>query len=402
MKNFTKKFTALLVALTITFSANADSDNDDLSTEDLAEQIEQLQNSIKSLKAQVDQIDKAEQPAKSESLYKPKMYGVVMAALNVSTDNGLTRFNVRNSRFGIKGNATKNFYYGVQIDFHNQGSVSVLDSYVGYKYGNFKLNLGQQQTKISEDYERGPSSNLFTTRSISAVYGTSYFGTNSDGDYSKTLGSRDIGAYATYSLKCDTPITISAGAFNGTGINNPDWDNVINYIGRITVGGKQGIFAGASFYGGKTPLDQSIKIYTGEVRYNNDEFFAEAIFQNRTLTEDNQDQSLNMVVVQGYYNIATPKSTLFQNIAPTLRWDYGGDVGYVNLMSEIDSSATDYLQFIDVHRISAALNFNLAGSKLRSRIALGYEKIFTSTTLADTSINPLLHDKVTFAFIAAF
>ncbi len=408
---FTRRFIPLCVALCCVVSANAEDDDDD----DVSLQIEQLQKSITQLQTEIKQVrselesgssttNGKSAATKPSSLYTPNVYGVVMAAFNVSTNNGISRFNVRNTRFGVKGQASRDMSYAMQIDFHNQGSVSVLDAYVKYKRNNFDFRFGQQQINLTKDLNRGPSSNLFSTRSLAAVYSTTYFKVNSDGSESvSSLGSRDIGVHLDYKIDTDIPIHISGGIFNGTGINNAEWDNQVNYTVRVTAGGSKGLFAGASYYTGETPQDQGVDIYSAEVSYNSDKFFAESLYQHRTIDElGDQTQSMGIVVVQSYYNIFTPKSRYLDYIAPVLRWDYGNNVGYLSLADDSVGYTLDFIELVNVHRISAGVNFGLTEGKVRSRLSIGYEKIFMNYTPADFAYNPLMHDKFTVAFTAAF
>ncbi len=318
------KFVSLILALCVSLAAYSEEVND-TTANSTNEQIKQLQSTIESLQAQITQnrieieADKQElaakeSAAKENSLYTPQVFGTVMATFNLSTYNDMMRFNVRNSRFGLKGLASKHLSYAVQIDFHNQGSVSVLDSYICYKQSNFQFKFGQQQIHLTSDLSRGPSSNLFTTRSYSAIYSTSYYVTNSDGSQSiKSIGSRDIGAYAIYKFdQMATPLTLSFGVFNGTGINTPTWDNSLNVVGRLTIGAeKKGLFGGVSYYTGETALRQSIEIISAEMRYQNKTVFVEGSLQRRNL-EYNGTQNLTLAYIQGYYNFLTPKSKAFE------------------------------------------------------------------------------------------
>lgn len=428
MKVFTMRCVALCVALSMAIATKAEVAAE-ISQQEMAAQIKQLQESIAQLQSKVEKFEAdddddddddkkketkpvsveklpsvvAQSDVKVKSPYAPEFYGALMAAFNVSTNNGISRFNVRNSRFGFKGKASRDLNYVVQIDFHNQGSVSVLDTYLGYKHKNFEFKMGQQQIHLTKDSDRGPSSNLFTTRSIAAIYSTAYFGTDSNGDqYIKTLGTRDIGVYGTYKIECNIPIHISAGIFNGTGINNADWDNKANYVARLTMGGGNGLFGGVSYYTGETLLDQDIDIYSGELSYNNDKFFVEALYQGRVVTEGGDSDLMNIFVVQGLYKYFTPKSRMFDYISPALRWDYGNNLGYLNLVEEGVGYSLAFVELIDVNRLSAVVNIGLKEGRIRSRISVGYEKVFMNYDPADFDYNPLMHDKFILALVAAF
>ena len=74
----------------------------------------------------------------------PKIDGAIKAKMEIDLNRGEYRFNVRNSRFGVKGNVSRNMSYRLQVDFSNEGKVSILDSYVAYKIHGFEAIIGQQ------------------------------------------------------------------------------------------------------------------------------------------------------------------------------------------------------------------------------------------------------------------
>ncbi len=412
---FAGSILATILAVTTTMTAMAQSDATTTQTATQTEtetQITQLQAELAALRAEFQEVkaevDQAQEEAtaeaeseKKKSFYMPQMFGAMMATLNVGTYDGLTRFNVRNSRFGIKGNASRDLSYQLQIDFHNQGSVSVLDAYMSYKLKNFGFKLGQQHINLSEDLKRGPNGCLFTTRSFTAIASTAYV-SGSDGDYSlKSLGSRDIGAYVDYSLGKNSPIPINlgVGVFNGSGANNPEWSHSVNVSARVILGDlKQGFSGGSSIYTGTNSLDQDMTIWTGEARYVSKDLFVESTVQQRRLQGDDGLDKLFVANIQGFYNIHLDESKIFDYIAPTLRWDMGYNMSY---MVEDSEGVIFDAQNIDANRLTVALNFRFKGAKLRSRMLLGYEFIFTDT-LADATYNELMQDKFTFGLICAF
>lgn len=102
--------------------------------------------------------------------YRPEIFGAVKAKFETSLYDGSHRFNVRNSRMGVRGFASPNFKYAIQIDFSNEGKLSVLDSYVTYFSGGLEVTIGQQQYRFSTDLDRGPNSTIFSNRSFLSKY----------------------------------------------------------------------------------------------------------------------------------------------------------------------------------------------------------------------------------------
>ncbi len=322
----------------------------------------------------------------------PVIFGSVRAKYEQSTEADLHRFNVRNSRLGVKGFTSENMRYAMQIDFNNEGKVSILDSYVAYVAGNFELSLGQQQYHFNADLDRGPSSSLFSNRSFLSKYLTTYYDPGAN-DVS-TIGSRDIGALATYKFSTEVPIAITAGLMNGSGANNPEWSNTVNYVGRVAVGGKSGLQVAASYYHGYTPLAQKIEMYGAELRYAKDDFLVEAAFAERKLEQDGT-QTITTAYLHGYHIFHLDNQTFADHIAPHLRWDMGNGIEFENQQSLL-------VDRYDASRITIALNIGLAKKWIGSEIRLAYEEYMVGTSHTDAAVNPLLQDKFTIEFIASF
>ncbi len=349
---------------------------------------------IEMLKQRLELLEGESAKAKESSFYTPQLCGSMMAYFNVNTNSGDQRFAVRNAQVGIKGNASNNISYYIQVNFHNLAKVSVLDTYMRYTYEGFNLTLGQQWTHLTSDFDRcGPKSNLFTTRS----YGVVYIPVYTNGSALSSFGNRDIGLYGNYTFAGDLPITLSIGVFNGAGINNIEWDSDINFTGRVQLGGSKGLSGGASVYSGNTLYDQSSTILSGEIRYVNSNLFVEANYQQKTVDMNGTDQTQTTKtgLIEGYYTFKTPDSRLFDSYAPTVRYDFGDGMLYSNLSSgEIEEQSAG--------RLSALMNFMLKGSKIRSRFSIGYEKVFMSEEPSDLVENPLFQDRFTVAMTVAF
>lgn len=346
--------------------------------------------------------------------YTPQVFGAVKAKFELSTSNGEQRFNVRNSRIGVKGAVSNRMRYAVQIDFNNEGKISILDSYATYTVGGFELSLGQQQYKFSTDLDRGPSSNMFSNRSFIAKYLTTYIGSDvSDGKesyYVKNIGSRDIGALISYDFPKDLPLKLSVGAFNGSGANNPEWSRTMNFVAKLTIGARSGFGGAISYYGGNTPVltkveqgadglknvdfEQDINMWGGELHYVGRKFLIEAEYAQRRLQNDGLEM-LHAAHVQGYYRFTLPSNQFADHVSPHLRWDMGRGIDFMNTQTKMQEK-------FNSNRITASVNIGLSEKIFRSEIRFGYEKFFVDDYASDFHVNPMLHDKMTIEFIASF
>lgn len=356
----------------------------------------------------------------SEVSYVPRVDGAVKAKLEVSLNDGEYRFNVRNTRFGVSGNVSRNMFYRIQVDFNNEGKLSILDSYAGYRTGGLDIRLGQQQYHFSTDLDRGPTASLFANRSFIAKYLTSYYGSELSGDkishYVKTLGSRDLGIMGTYTFTKQVPLKLFLGLFNGSGINNPSWNNKINIIGRVEFGRAEGFRAAASYYNGSAPrhafvverdgvssqeeLNQKMNMVGAELHYVTGGFFIEGEYARRYLkTKVDNDDILNTTMtaalIHSYYRFEMPRRFVMSYIAPMVRWDLGNNMDYLN-------TANTVRETVDANRITVGINFGFGKKLVNSEIRLNYEKYFLKERPGDFSKNKLLQDKFTLEVVAAF
>ncbi len=343
---------------------------------------------IEVLKNRLEVLENEAIKTKARSFYMPQVYGSMLAYFNVSTYDGYQRFAVRNAQVGIKGNASNSVSYCVQVNFLNLNKVSVLDSYIRYSQDRLNFTLGQQWIHLTGDFDRcGPKTALFTTRSFGVVYITNY----TNGSTLKSLGNRDIGLYGNYTFSTKVPITISAGAFNGSGVNTSEWDNDINITGKIQIGSSKGLSGGGSVYYGTTTYNQDITIWSGEIRYSTKRLFVEANYQQKNIEE----QSTKTGLIEGYYTFPTPNSRLLDSFAPTARYDFGDGMLYSNLVSGV-------VEEQDAGRVTALMSLIFKGSKIRSRLCVGYEKFFMGNKPSDIAENPLFQDRFTTALSVAF
>ncbi len=352
-----------------------------------------------------------------EVSFVPKIDGAVKAKFELSTYDGQFRFNVRNSRFGVSGNVSRHMVYRMQVDFNNEGKVSILDAYAGYQTGGWDIRLGQQQYHLSTDLDRGPSSNMFANRSFLAKYLTGYYGSELvDGkpkDFVRTLGSRDLGVMATYTFKTRIPLKLFFGVFNGSGINNPEWGKSVNFVGRAEIGKNvDGLRLALAYYDGsapthdrvieigdvyeQVPFQQKMRIGVVELCYRYGALFIEGEYARRYLENySGQNQVMTASHIHSYYLFSMRPSCALNHIAPIVRWDVGNGMDYLN-------KVTESVQTVNANRITMGVNFGFGKKFTRSEIRLNYEKYLMKDEPSDLSINKLYQDKFTVEVVAAF
>jgi hypothetical protein len=333
--------------------------------------------------------------AYAQESYTPRISGLVKARFESDTYDGHGRFGVRNARLGADGFATRNVYYNVHIELNALGSLTVLDSYVGYRLGNFDLILGQQSYKFSTELNRGAGSNYFANRSFVAKFISNYQGF--DGSL-YDMGPRDLGATLQYRGDWKIPVTFCVGTFNGAGLNNPVWNDGMNFVGRIDASLFDGMRVAGSYYGGKAPTASAmlpIEMWEVEAGYVRDRLIVEAEFARRYQKHSSGTDVTTLALVHAMYTFPLKSDAFAKSITPQLRWDYGDNIGFRNL-------ATAAFDGFDAQRITAGICIGLSDKLLRTEIRFNYDFYILKERPGDFASNRLLHNKFTVEMFTRF
>lgn len=278
------------------------------------------------------------------------------------------RFEVRNARFGAKGDINKYFGYRVEVDLSDEGKIKMLDAFIKVTpIENLDFYLGQRKVPFGTDYLRNPVESIFANRSFVAKYIND--------------GLRDIGFVANYRFKLHIPINIWLAAMNGSGNNNPQWIDKPNYAARLLVEPLKNFRMVGNLYQGSTVLENKLTMYGGEIRYLTDKLLIESEFLHRHYTDTSSvihDQY--GFYVHSYYSFFT-KAKLIQIISPTIRWDFMG--------KKLESNETV------AERITAGVNFGFEPKPFKAEIRLNYENYLKKSL-------PSHFDRFTVEFIAKF
>ncbi|NSW93449.1 MAG: hypothetical protein HPY62_01940 [Bacteroidales bacterium] len=300
--------------------------------------------------------------------YYPSLFGILKTKMEYDLDNYLLRFEVRNARFGATGKINKMMSYKVEIDLSDEGRMKMLDAYVKFTpLQNLSFYMGQRKIPFSTDYIRNPAENIFANRSFLAKYIND--------------GMRDIGFYAEYTLKGNIPVSIVAGAVNGTGNNNPQWIERPNLAGRLTFGKDRGLRVTGNIYYGEALYRDNLTMSGAELRYSAGSYFIESEYIRRswkdTLSLNRQDDG---IYIHSYYNFKREGKTIYL-ITPVARYDVIGN--------SVFSGKTE------ASRLTMGINFGFEPKQFYSEIRLNYENYFKSSL-------PIHTDKLTLEFIARF
>ena len=278
--------------------------------------------------------------------------GVIKTKLETSTEAGVVRFNVRNSRIGLRGNIGSYLSYRMQVELSNEGVLAPLDLFGTLKpTKDFSFLFGQQSVPFENNYIITPAEMMFANRAFVGKY--------------FTPGSRDIGAAAQYRFRIGNfPLETQAGVFNGGKINNPQWTDKPSYAFRLLAGSMDGFRSTAKIYKyndtKRDSTQRNLLLWGADVRYTNKRLRVESEVMNRHSYPDSTN--LFGAYIQGGYMFPLRKTKVFHYLTPAARWDA---MGY-NVWNK----------GFDVQRITAGIHFGLSFIPYESLIRIDYEHYF--------------------------
>jgi len=273
--------------------------------------------------------------------------GVLKNKFEVSTNTGVMRFNIRNSRAGVRGDLGAYVSYRMQIEFSNEGSFSPLDLYGVLKPAKgLSFLFGQMLLPFENAFIVNPAEMLFANRAFIADY--------------FTLGARDMGLMMNYKFLLGSfPMEAQTGIFNGRSINNPRWTEQPSYGFRLIAGTMERFRATAKIL--RYHNEQLNRFLWGaDLHYAHERFRVEAEFRNgKTISSK---QNLSGAYIQGAWYYYLHRDGMFHYISPAFRWDgMGYDV---------------WDRGVGVNRITLGLDFGLALKPFESVLRLNYEHFF--------------------------
>ena len=279
--------------------------------------------------------------------------GMFKSKFEYAHKTNASRFSVRNSRLGIKGDVTSFISYRAMAELSDEGDFKILDLYGAINPLNgLTIKIGQSGIPVHNSYTTSPGSVMFANRPFIGKY--------------FTFGTRDIGLSAAYDFKINNfPVGVDAAVFNGNTINDPVWTDSPSFATRLRIGNMKGFRTTAKLY--KLPKSDLLDfmIYGADLRYEANNWKVETELMYRKNKVDND--KLMGAYLQGAYWFPLKSGMLFKNMIPTARWDAMG------------SNQTD--NDIDVNRLTLGLGFSFTNAPFDSLIRIDYEFYFTENDL---------------------
>lgn len=260
----------------------------------------------------------------------PKIAGLVNLRHQYSTEDksylsGRNGFDVRRVYLDLRGYATKELSYRIEIDFG--GTPRILDAYAEWKPAKF-IGLQAGQFKLPFSLENPYSPTALETADNSQVIQalvTDIAGNKNNG--------RDIGIALNGNLfnkKGYNLIDYKVGLFNGNIINSLDNNTTKDVVGSILINPFKSLSIGASYYTGKFGVD-STKYTRNRIAYSIKYDDGKLLFRSEYLTG-----TTNTKDAKGYYVVAAYYVT--KHLQPVLKYDY-----YQSDLAKVSTPITNYL-----------------------------------------------------------
>ena len=107
--------------------------------------------------------------AQDNKSWMPEIGGTLRVKYEYQTDEGNSRFQVRDARLNAKGWLTSFIDYKMEINLSDKGKIKTHDMFARLHFGKdkeWKLTLGQFRVPISIDAARSPHLRWFANRSF--------------------------------------------------------------------------------------------------------------------------------------------------------------------------------------------------------------------------------------------
>lgn len=303
----------------------------------------------------------AAQPVSKEPTFTVQLHGTVRAKFEYQPDLGQSRFEVRNARFSLSGQATPIVNYKAEIDLSDEGSIKMLDAYarLNLLQRRLRFTIGQMRVPFTIDAHRSPHEQYFANRSFIA----------------KQAGNvRDVGATLAWSFGRRVPVTLEGGLFNGSGLTDQKdyWTRSFNYSVKARFRLADRVNLSLSLQ--KTHPDiVDIHMYDLGAYYENRLWHIEAEYLRKNYASGSFP-GVNVVDAFVCRNVPM-KSRALRQISVLARYDYLSDHSTGVAGSEGSLQVDDP----ERHRVTGGVTFSL-GLPFQADIRINYEAYFYRST----------------------
>ncbi len=304
---------------------------------------------------EIDTTQSENEKKTANKTFLPQVYGVIKADFEWNTEEGESRFVVRNARLGLKGDLSPVVNYLMVMDLSDEGSFKVLSAFADLKpiqkeKHSLFLRLGYQKPLFSTEYLRTPMQIFFARRSLLVD--------------EMTGGIVDVGLVANYAYANNIlPFDVAVGVFNGMGYKNTPFKTP-NYSARVRLHPYEGLRLVAQYYGGHNIDANPLNTWSVECAYENENFLIEAEYFHRQIEfiDSAFIKKNEGILVETYYKFPLKNVGFLHYIAPTARWEMLGN--------------QIFQEPIQLAGLTMGVNLGVDKSFFKAEIRLNYEKYF--------------------------
>lgn len=283
--------------------------------------------------------------------------GVLKTKFEWATEEGSTRFGVRNSRLGVSGQVIPKLKYNAKIELSDEGDFKVLDVNGTYQHNDYlSIKIGQFSLPIFNSYTTDPGTMMFANRTFLAKY---------------YMSTRDIGMLVTYDFpQFNIPVRAEIGVFNGNSSNTVKWADKKSFSGRLTLGDMQGLRSTFKFYDNHR-LGESEDEFLHHFTYGADVRYAQENWKIESEALIKKDLTVEIEYLAAYlqsaYAFQTRQDGLIKHIIPAVRYDF------------LDQNRN--IGNFDVQRLSVGLGLGLDVIPFQSILRIDYEWYFENNLI---------------------
>lgn len=310
--------------------------------------------------------------------YMPQIHGTFRGKYEMETEDGVSRFQVRNARLSVSGNILPVIDYYIQFDACEKGKMRFLDAWCRMKLSeSFKIQAGQFRKPFGVDAFRAPADQFFANRSFIA----------------KQVGNvRGVGLKLVY-LHKSLPLTLEGGVFNTKAVDDQESFKSgvsLAFRGMYKLGNM-------TFVGGWQTMKPSvtrIELYDATVNWTYDRWFIEGEYMYKHYS-DMPNPNCHAYNAQVQYKMPV-KLGVFNQASFQARFD-----GMTDHSNGIDTDGEGYLAVSDVARNRATVGTTITYKykSVHADIRLNYEKYFYHSDFTPTEGN---RDKVVAELVVRF
>ncbi len=286
--------------------------------------------------------------------WMPQVSGTIRGKWEWQPNEKESRFEVRTARVALDGFIVPIVEYKAEIDLSDEGSIKMLDAYAGVlPVKGLNLRLGQMRVPFSIDAHRSPHKQYFANRSFIA----------------KQVGNvRDVGFYAGYSLPA-VPLTIEAGAFNGSGLTNQKnyWTKSFNFSAKLQYRPVSCLTLQTSVQK-ISPADNAVYLYDGGATFSLANWTVEAEYLHKHYTHK---RFTDVDAVDAFVCYDIPLRKVFKKLSLLCRYDMMEN----HSDGTTDESGAFKLTDAKRQRVTGGVTLSLA-KKMNADLRLNYEKYF--------------------------